>query len=305
MILDTASLYFRAFYGVPDSIRSPNGEPTNALKGLIDFIARLAADHRPTHLIAAWDDDWRPAFRVEAIPTYKAHRVAEADEASDVEEVPDELSPQVPLIVTALELIGIRRIGVPGHEADDVIGSVVAQSSVPCLVVTGDRDLFQLVDDARPVRVLYTAARGVGNAEVIDDSQLLSRYGVTGEQYCDFSLLRGDSSDGLPGVRGIGEKTAAALLAEYGSIDAAIAAVNAGNSGIKAAAARNLLAGQEYIAAARKVVPVVKDLHIDISDTSVPRRPAQPAALVEFAERWGVQNSIDRVAEAFGWPATI
>jgi 5'-3' exonuclease len=300
MVLDSASLYFRAFYGVPVTSRGPHGEPTNALKGMLDFIARLVTDHEPSDLIAAWDDDWRPDFRVTAIPTYKAHRVEESA-GEDVEEIPDELSPQVPLIETALELMGITRMGVPGYEADDVIGSVVTQTQVPCMVVTGDRDLFQLVDDERPVRVLYTASKGVGNAEIIDNAALVDRYGVTGEQYGDYALLRGDSSDGLPGVRGIGEKTAAALISRFGTLDALIAAAQAGDPGIKPAAARNILASTDYITAARKVVPVVCSLDIDLTATQLPRRPRDAEALAAFATRWGVENSVRRVGQALGW----
>src|SRR3954449_12939007 len=156
LLLDTASLYFRAYFGVPDSVKAPDGTPVNAVRGLLDMIARLVTDHRPTRLVMCWDDDWRPQFRVDAIPSYKAHRVAvEVPGTTGVEEVPDTLSPQVPIIVEVLAALGIARVGVPGYEADDVIGTLVARevaatNPAAVEVITGDRDLFQLVDDAVP-----------------------------------------------------------------------------------------------------------------------------------------------------------
>ena len=210
LLLDTASLYFRAYFGVPDTVRAPDGTPVNAVRGLLDFIARLVADHSPTTLVACMDADWRPQWRVELIPSYKAHRVAEeasqtAAGTSDIEEVPDTLSPQVPVIEAVLDAIGIARVGVPDFEADDVIGTLATGSQDPVTIVTGDRDLFQLVDDARGVRVLYPR-KGVGDCDLIDEAAIADRYGVRADRYADFAALRGDPSDGLPGVKGIGEK---------------------------------------------------------------------------------------------------
>jgi 5'-3' exonuclease len=218
MLLDTASLYFRAYFGVPETVRAPDGTPVNAVRGLLDFIARLVADHRPEELVACMDEDWRPAWRVELIPSYKAHRVAqEVPAGPDVEQTPDTLEPQVPVIEQVLDAIGIARLGAPGFEADDVIGTLATRSPGPTDIVTGDRDLFQLVDDARGVRVLYPR-KGVGDCDLVTDAELRHRYGIGAARYTDFAVLRGDPSDGLPGVQGIGEKTAAQLLAEYGDL---------------------------------------------------------------------------------------
>lgn len=302
MLLDTASLYFRAFYGVPTSITAPDGTPVNAVRGLMDFISRLVADHQPTDLIAAWDDDWRPEFRVAAIPSYKAHRVAEeSDLELDGEDVPDELLPQVKLIEDFLRFAGIARLGMPGYEADDVIGSLASQTDAPVFVVTGDRDLFQLVDDDRPIRVLYTAAKGVGNAEVIDDSAVYERYGVHAREYAEFALLRGDPSDGLPGVRGIGEKTAAALIREYGTIDALVAAAQDESSALKPGVRKNLLAGREYISVAGPVVQVAREITLPPVDSTLADAPADPAALVALAQRWGLESPLERLSVAMGW----
>lgn len=302
MLLDTASLYFRAFYGVPTSVTAPDGTPVNAVRGLLDFISRLVTDHAPTDLIAAWDDDWRPEFRVSAIPSYKAHRVApEAAPELDGESVPDELLPQVTLIEEILKASGIARLGIPGFEADDVIGSLASQTSDPVLVVTGDRDLFQLVDDAQPVRVLYTAAKGVGNAEVIDDAAVFSRYGVHAHEYAEFALLRGDTSDGLPGVKGIGEKTAAALIRQFGTIDQLVAAAEDESSDLKPGVRRNLLAGRDYITVAGPVVQVARTIELPAVASSLPSEPADAGTLRALTETWGLTGAVDRMAQAFNW----
>lgn len=302
MLLDTASLYFRAFYGVPTSVTAPDGTPVNAVRGLMDFISRLVADHRPTNLIAAWDDDWRPEFRVAAIPSYKAHRVADdADPELDGESVPDELLPQVKLIEDLLQYAGIARLGMPGFEADDVIGSLASQTDDPVFVVTGDRDLFQLVDDTRPIRVLYTAAKGVGNAEVIDDAAVFGRYGVHAREYAEFALLRGDPSDGLPGVRGIGEKTAASLIREYGNIEALVAAAQDDSTALKPGVRKNLLAGREYISVAGPVVRVARDIDLPPVESALPNAPADSAALSALAQQWGLESPLERLTSAMGW----
>jgi hypothetical protein len=198
---------------VPDTVTAPDGTSVNAARGLLDMIAKLVSTYEPTHVIACWDDDWRPQWRVDLIPTYKTHRVAEvvADD-TDIEEVPDPLTAQIPVIRDELAVLGIPVVGRADHEADDVIASYATQHAGAVDVVTGDRDLFQLVDDARSVRVIYTG-RGMSKLEVLDEAAVVEKYGVRASQYADFAVLRGDASDGLPGVAGIGEKTAAALLA--------------------------------------------------------------------------------------------
>jgi 5,10-methylenetetrahydrofolate reductase/5'-3' exonuclease len=233
LLLDSASLYFRAFFGVPEVI-GPSGVPTNAVRGLLDMIASLVDRGRPTHLVACWDNDWRPAFRVEAIPSYKAHRVAEPgpDDLAG-EQVPEALGVQVPIIIDALTALGIARVGVDGYEADDVIGTLATRFSgrMPVDIVTGDRDLFQLVDDLNQVRVIYTARGGVRSPDLVDQAFLAEKYGVgTGAAYADMAVLRGDTSDGLPGVAGIGEKTAAKLITTYGTLEAIRAAIDEGRT---------------------------------------------------------------------------
>ena len=295
MLLDTASLYFRAYFGVPESVKAPDGTPVNAVRGLLDFIARLVADHSPTSLVACMDADWRPQWRVDLIPSYKAHRVA--DEAEGTEEVPDTLSPQVPVIEEVLDAVGIARVGVPGYEADDVIGTLAAAAQGPVAIVTGDRDLFQLVDDARGVRVLFPR-RGVGDIDVVDGAALVERYGVTPGQYADFAALRGDPSDGLPGVKGIGEKTAAELVRRYGDLAGVRAAAQEPFSKLTPARRRNILAAAGYLDVAPKVVRVADDVPLPRFSSGVPRIPAAPEELAVLASRWGLGGSLSRLLDA-------
>ncbi|WP_252395147.1 5'-3' exonuclease [Streptantibioticus parmotrematis] len=298
MLLDTASLYFRAYFGVPESVKAPDGTPVNAVRGLLDFITRLVDDHAPGELVACMDADWRPQWRVDLIPSYKAHRVAEEVPAgSDVEEVPDTLSPQVPVIEAVLDALGVARVGVAGYEADDVIGTLTERAQGPVDIVTGDRDLYQLVDDARGVRVLYPV-KGVGTLNVTDEAALREKYGVDGAGYADLALLRGDPSDGLPGVPGIGEKTASKLLAQYGDLAGIQAAAADPASGLTPAQRKRLLEATAYLAVAPKVVRVARDVPLPRFDPALPGEPADPAALEELSSRWGLGSSLRRTVEA-------
>jgi 5'-3' exonuclease len=303
LLLDSASLYFRAFFGVPQTLTAPDGTPVNAVRGFLDMVATLVTDLRPTRLVACWDDDWRPAWRVEAIPSYKAHRVvAEHGAAPDEEEVPDALTPQVPVIAEALAALGLARVGAPGCEADDVIGTLATRAAPGTAVdvVTGDRDLFQLVDDERDVRVHYTA-RGVRDREVVDAGRLREKYGVlTGDAYADMAVLRGDPSDGLPGVPGIGEKTAVAMLRRYGDLPTLLQAARDHDDGLTTAQRRRLADAADYLAAAPAVVRVLRDADLPDVDDTLPATPADPDGLVALAERWGVGGSLRRVVDALG-----
>ena len=302
MLLDTASLYFRAFYGVPDTIRRADGTPVNAVRGLLDMIARLTTDYDSTHLVACWDDDWRPQWRVDLIPSYKSHRVATVVAgAADVEVVPDALEAQIPLIRRVLDLAGIAVVGVPEHEADDVIGTYASHAGLPVDVVTGDRDLFQLVSDDRQVRVIYTA-RGMRNLEVLTDVVVVGKYRVLPEQYADYATLRGDASDGLPGVAGIGEKTAASLLGEYGTLDGLLAAAADGSGGVSASVRSKLAAAADYLEVAPTVVRVVRDLEVPtLEEAGAQLRPVageSRAELERLATEWNLGGSVRRLLDA-------
>ena len=258
------------------------------------MIATLINAHRPTHLVACWDDDWRPQWRVDLIPTYKTHRLTEGSDV--VEESPDDLTPQVPLIRDALAALGIARLGAPGFEADDVIGTLVARHKgrLPIDVVTGDRDLFQLVDDARGIRVIYTG-RGMSNLEVLDEASVTAKYRVLPSQYADYAVLRGDASDGLPGVAGIGEKTAATLLAAHGDLAGIHAAAEAGE-GMTAGIRAKLLAAADYLTVAPTVVEVVRTL--DLPDVDARLRTPDAAVTAALAADWNLGSSLDRAVTA-------
>jgi 5'-3' exonuclease len=299
MLLDTAALYFRAFYGVPDTVKAPNGMPINAVRGLLDIIARLVTEFEPAEIVACWDDDWRPQWRVDLIPTYKTHRVALVVEVGpDVEVIPDPLEIQVPVIREALTALGIPIVGAAHHEADDVIGTLASTNEIPVDVVTGDRDLFQLVDDARDVRVIYTG-RGMANLEVLTDAALIAKTGVRPDQYADYAAMRGDASDGLPGVAGIGEKGAAALLATYGDLNGIVAAAADESSELAKGPRAKILAAAEYLLVAPAVVNVVRDLKLPNFDGRIREfTPEREAAIQALSEKWGLSSSMERALAA-------
>jgi len=294
MLLDSASLYFRAFYGIPpESMTAPDGTPVNAVRGLLDMIARLIRAYRPGRLVACMDADWRPAFRVAAIPSYKAHR-ANRDGS---EQVPDALNAQIPVIEEVLAAAGVVMAGARGYEADDIIGTLAARSEGPVDVVTGDRDLFQLVDDSRPVRVIYTA-RGMSRLEVVDEAAVTRRYQIPGRAYAGFAALRGDPSDGLPGVAGVGEKTAAALVRVFGSVEAMLAALDQGHGGFPMGSRAKLVASRGYLEASIPVVRVATDAPLPAVDGRLPVTPADARRLAELDERWDLGSSLGRMCAA-------
>jgi 5'-3' exonuclease len=301
MLLDTASLYYRAFYGMPETVTAPDGTPVNAVRGLLDTIGRLVRDRRPARLVACLDADWRPAFRVDAIPSYKAHRA----EPDGTEQTPPGLAVQIPLITQVLTAAGIALAEYPGYEADDVIATLAARAATPVDVVTGDRDLFQLVDDSRGVRVLYTI-RGLARLEVVDEAAVAGKYDIPGRAYADFAVLRGDPSDGLPGVPGIGEKTAAALIRSFGSVGAIITALDLGHGGFPPGTRKKLEKAREYLSAAPSVVRTATDVPLPDAgtDSMLPARPPHPDLLTEIGDTLRLGSSLARFRAAVTQTAT-
>jgi 5'-3' exonuclease len=299
LAVDAATLYFRAFYGVPSSVRAPDGSPVNALRGYLDMTSMLLERFSPAAYAACWDADWRPAWRTDLIPSYKAHRVAEAGD----EEVPDELSPQVPLVAEALSLLGLARVEAAGFEADDVCATVARRWTDaglgPVDVVSGDRDLLQLVDDEAQVRVVYVG-KGVKDAPAMTAADLLERYGVAdGRTYLQMSVLRGDPSDGLPGIAGIGEKSAADLLRQHGDLHAVMAAAADPPRPMSPARRSRLIGSLTYLTAAMQVVTCVDDVDVvpATTDEWLVRGPADDAAVEAFGERWGCARQMARLAD--------
>ena len=275
LLVDGSSLIFRAFYGVKGDIRSPDGRRVNAVRGFLDNLARRIDERRPGRLAVAADADWRPAWRVRLVPSYKAHRVAEP--------VPPELEPQMPVIEEILAAIGVDFVGVPEHEAEDVIASWVAQLPKETVeVLSGDRDLFALVDGER-VRVLYPEKGGL---TVVGEKEVERRYGIPGRAYADFAVLRGDPSDGLPGLKGVGEGTAAQLVRKHGGVAGLLAA------------GRLSEADRDYLERALQVVRPAEDVPIPLPAGRRDSYPASPQALVELAERHGVKSSCERLLKA-------
>jgi len=293
MLLDAASMYFRAFYGVPETQTAPDGTPVNAVRGLLDMITRLLRARHPTRLIACMDASWRPAFRVAALPSYKTHR-ANPDGS---EQVPPALNVQLPIIVEVLSATGIAMAWADGYEADDIIGSLAAQASEPVEVVTGDRDLFQVVDDERNIKVAYIG-KGVANLEIMDEAAVTAKYHIPGRSYAAFAALRGDPSDGLPGVPGVGEKTAAALVRVFGSVEAMLAAIDAGHGGFPAGSRAKLVAARPYLDACMPVVLVATDAPVELSGGDLPSTPRDPARVAALDERFALGSSLGRVLAA-------
>ena len=311
VLLDGASMWFRSYFGVPSSITAPDGRPVNAVRGFIDSMAVVITQQRPGRLVVCLDLDWRPQFRVDLIPSYKAPRVAQdfggpgpADQP-DIEEVPDDLTPQVDMIMELLDAFGIPTAGAQGFEADDVLGTLAArESSDPVVVVSGDRDLLQVVaDDPIPVRVLYLG-RGLTRATLFGPAEVAEHYGVpvdrAGPAYAELALLRGDPSDGLPGVPGVGEKTAATLLARHGSLERILAAADDPRSTMAKGLRAKLLAATDYIEAAGPVVRVATDAPVTLSTPTdaLPLVAADPKRTAELATELGVGSPIGRLQKA-------
>jgi 5'-3' exonuclease len=291
LLLDTPSLYFRAFHGVPSSVTAPDGSPVNAIRGTLDVLARQMRELRPARIVACFDYDWRPAWRVALLPSYKLHRVGE----DGGDQTPDDLGPQVPILESVLDALGIARLGADGFEADDVIGTLTIRHPGPVDILTGDRDLFQLIRDDRPVRVIYT----VEKFRPVDEARVTEKYGIPGRSYGDFAVLRGDPSDGLPGVPGIGAKTAAALIERFGSVEGMVAAIDADvTDGFPAGARAKLEKSRGYLTDAAPVVRVRDDVPLPSAaelDDRVPVEPVDPAALVELSQRWGLDGPLNRL----------
>jgi 5'-3' exonuclease len=303
-------MWFRSYFGVPASITGPDGRPVNAVRGFLDSVATLIARERPARLVVCLDLDWRPAWRVALIPSYKAHRVAEEgsplgdDAETDVEEVPDDLSPQVEVILEVLAAFGIATAGADGFEADDVLGTLAAaERRDPVVVVSGDRDLLQLVtDEPVEVRVLYIG-RGLSKATKFGPAEVAENYGVpvhrAGAAYAELALLRGDPSDGLPGVAGIGEKSAATMLTRYGSLAAVLAAAHDPESELPKAFRAKILSAGDYLEAAQPVVRVALDAPVQLSgDDRLPLHPADPTRVADLAGQYGITSSVARLQKA-------
>lgn len=283
MLVDIATVYYRAYFSMPETMVSPSGRQINAVRGTFDALMHFVNKYQPEHLVTAWDLDWRPEWRVELVESYKTARVA----AEDEEQMPDTLSDQVDLIRQGLSELGVQCVGVEGFEADDVIAQYARQSSKPTYVVSGDRDLFQLVDDDRRISVLYLGT-GVAKHSMVDGKYIQERFGIHAHQYGDFSVLRGDASDGLPGVKGIGEKTAAALLKEFENLSGIQEAAASAHPGLRPRIAAAIVDHHDYLQKARQVVILNQQIEVPALDSQW-RKPQSSITLADL----GMQRYVE------------
>ncbi len=296
MLIDSASLWYRAYYGMPDTLLSPSGEPINAVKGFIDMTARLVNQYKPDRLALCLDGDWRPSWRVELFPDYKSNRVLDDGE----EEEPDLLTPQIPIITDFFDALGIPLIGADDYEADDVIATLSRTEAGPVRIVTGDRDLFQLVDDDKDVKIAYLA-KGISAHDLVDTKWISMKYQIPGERYGFFSMIRGDASDGLPGIRGIGEKGAAAIAQEFSSMIELIDAAKSSDSRLKPIHQKKILEDLEYAKNATRLVTCVTDVRLPKVDLVTPKEPASRKELAELVDEYGLKTNLQRLESALGW----
>jgi 5'-3' exonuclease len=274
LLVDGSSMFFRAFYAIPQTMRGPGGTLVNAVRGTLDTLARYVNDRRPRHVAFTTDEDWRPAWRVKLIKGYKEHRVAEP--------IPPALIPQVPIILQAFGAVGVDVVGLEGYEAEDIVASLASRVKPPIEIASGDRDLFSLVR-GRDIIVLYPQKGGPAE---VDEAEVTRRYSIPGRAYADFAILRGDPSDGLPGIAGFGDKKAAEYVSRYGSVRAMLDAGVFGG------------ANAEYLANALRVVPPVSDLPIEVPPGRRTRYPDDPARVEVLAKKYGIGNNLDRLVTA-------
>ncbi len=296
MLLDSASLWYRAYYGMPDTLLSPDGEPVNAIRGYLDMVARLITIYKPNRIVACIEGDWRPSWRVELFPAYKANRVDDTGE----EEEPDTLGPQIPILLDLLDEFGFPVVGVDDYEADDVMATIAVSSPGPTRIVTGDRDLFQLVNDKKKIAVVYLA-KGITNHDLVDRKYIEDKYGIPGDRYALFAMIRGDASDGLPGVRGIGEKGAAIIANNFATIEDALAAAFRDDDRLTPALRKKLIEGESYIEIAPTIVHCALDVPIPTIDMKMPTRPDSLDKIYELQKQYGLGASVDRMIAALGW----
>ena len=297
MLLDSGSLWYRAFYGMPDTLVAPDGTPVNAIRGYLDMTARLITMYRPSRLVACLDGDWRPTWRVELFPDYKANRLEEDGEG---EEEPDLLSPQIPILLDVLEEFGIPIVGADDYEADDVMATYAAKETGPIRIVTGDRDLFQLVDDEKDVQVIYLA-KGISQHDLVNRDWVSKRYDIPGDRYGLFATFRGDASDGLPGVKGIGEKGAALIARHFENAEAAISAAKNGDERLSQSLRKKIIEGQDYLAFAPKLVSCATDVPLPKIKLNIPERPKSLENITKLKDDFNLGASVDRLISALNW----
>jgi len=296
MLLDSASLWYRAYFGMPDTLVSPSGMPVNAIRGYLDMTSRLLIKYQPNRLVACLEGDWRPSWRVDLFPDYKLNRLDD----TGAEEEPDTLGPQIPVLLDVLDALGIPMVGVDDYEADDLMATFSVKQNGPIRIVTGDRDLFQLVDDKRDVKVVYLA-KGISNHDLVDLSWIAKKYEIPGDRYSLFAMIRGDSSDGLPGIRGIGEKGAATIANQFRTLPEVMSAAKSGDERLTPNLRKKLLESSDYALIAPKLVSCAIDVAIPEMKIDLPNKPLSYDKISALKDEFGLGASIDRIMAALGW----
>ncbi|MDQ3957825.1 MAG: 5'-3' exonuclease [Actinomycetota bacterium] len=279
-LLDAPSLVYRAYFALPTTLTDPAGRPVNAVRGFVEMVTRILVDRRPERVVAVFDADWRPAFRVAAYAAYKSARPDD----------PPDLPRQFDVLEAVLDAAGISRAESEGLEADDSIATLVERLAPDehAVVVTGDRDLLALVEDPRVV-VLFPV-RGTKEMKEFDEAAVEAAYGVPPRLYPAFATLRGDPSDGLPGIPGVGPKRAASLLAEHGSVEAVVAAADR----LPPRLGQAVAASGEYLDAMKTVVTLVRDAEVEITPSGAP----DEATLRSLAQEHNLGSSTVRLLQA-------
>ncbi len=296
MLLDSASLWYRAYFGMPDTLVSPSGLQVNAIRGYLDMTSKLINLYKPNRIVACLEGDWRPSWRVELFPDYKMNRLDESGE----EEEPDTLSPQIPILLDLLEALGFPMLGVDDYEADDLMATFAVNQPGPVRIVTGDRDLFQLVDDKRDVKVVYLA-KGIANHDLVDLKWIEQKYEIPGDRYGLFAMIRGDASDGLPGIKGIGEKGAASIAKQFTNLHEVMKAAINEDERLTANIRKKLLESAEYAKIAPKLVGCATDVSIPKMKIDLPNKPLDTQKIQDIKEEFGLGTSVDRIMNALGW----
>jgi len=296
LLLDSASLWYRAYFGMPDTLLSPKGEPINAVKGFLDMSARLINIYSPNRFVACLEGDWRPSWRVDLFPEYKLNRIDDSGEEAE----PDTLSPQIPVLLDVLDAFGFATLGVDDYEADDVIATLSKSEPGPIRIASGDRDLFQLVDDEKDVKIAYLA-KGLSNHDLVDIDWISKKYEIPGDRYALFAMIRGDASDGLPGLKGIGEKGAALIAKSFSQMQDVVKAAENEDELLPKTLAKKVLASKEYARIAPKLVNCALDVPIPSMNINLPKKPNSLTKIKELQSEYGLGSSVDRLISALRW----
>jgi 5'-3' exonuclease len=258
--------------------------------------SKLINLYKPNRIVACLEGDWRPSWRVELFPDYKMNRLDETGE----EEEPDTLTPQIPILLDLLEALGIPMLGVDDYEADDLMATLAVNQPGPVRIVTGDRDLFQLVDDKRDVKIVYLA-KGVANHDLVDLKWIERKYEIPGDRYGLFAMIRGDASDGLPGIKGIGEKGAASIAKQFTDLTEVMKAAVSNDERLTPNLRKKLLESAEYAKIAPRLVGCATDVSIPEMKIHTPREPLDSKKVQNIKDEYGLGTSVDRIMNALGW----